>query len=251
LKALLLGLFLAASQGFQVPPNDGWVTDLAGMLSPAEEQALEARLDAYRVGTGHDVALLTVPSLAGRPIEEAALAVARKWKLGGEEKNDGALLFVARDEREVRIEVGRGLEGDLTDAVAGRIIRDVIVPEFRAGRFAQGLERGIDAMLAAIGGDLGPIERSSGGLDAQMGGISCFVSILMLVILLKILGRQRYRGGGGLGSALPWLILSTMSRGRAHGFGGGGGFRGFGGAGGFRGFGGGGGFSGGGASGRW
>lgn len=253
MNALLLGLFLAAAQDFQVPPVEGWVSDRAELLSASEEQALEALMDSYRVGTGHDIALLTLPSLEGRPIEEVAIRTFREWGLGSKDLNDGALLVVARDERELRIEVGRGLEGTLPDSVAGRIIRDVITPEFREGRMYAGIDAGIKAMHAAIGGDYGPIERSPGGKKASEGGVGCLIAMVLFFVLMRLFsGRGKGLGGsgGGLGGMLPWLILSTMSHGRSSGGGfSGGGFGG--GGGGFRGFGGGGGSSGGGASGRW
>lgn len=258
LHALALGAVLAHAQvsevpAFEVPANEGWVTDKAGLLRPDEERALEALAESYRVGSGQEIALLTLPDLGGRTVEEFALAVARKWKIGDRETSSGVLLLVAQAEREVRIEVGRGLEGTLPDSVAGRIVRDVIVPEFQAQRFSAGLTRGIEAIHAALGGDYGPLERS-GAKGGGGGGLASFVVLLVLVVLMTRMGR---RGGGGPGSsALPWLLAAQLgSLGRQGGGFGGGGFgggsgRGFSG-GGFRGFGGGGGFSGGGASGRW
>jgi uncharacterized protein len=252
-NALLLGLLFAAGQDFEVPRNDGWVTDLAGMLSESEEASLEALMDSYRVGTAHDVALLTLPDLGGRPIEEVALRTFREWELGDKDLSDGALLVVARDERELRIEVGRGLEGVLTDSISGRVIRDVIAPEFREGRFYPGIRAGIEAIHAAIGGDYGPIEETRGGRESGAGGVGCLVALALFIVFLRLAGRSGR--GGGLGGLLPWILLSSMGGGRSRGFGGrsfGGGFgsRGFGG-GGFRGFGGGGGSAGGGASGGW
>lgn len=245
LAALLaLGLALAAPQDFPIPANDGWVTDLAGLLRPEEERTLEALMESYRAGSGQEVALLTVPDLGGRTIEELALAVARGWKIGDRETSAGALLVVARDERKLRIEVGRGLEGTLTDSIAGRIIRDVIAPEFKAGRYYPGVRLGIEAIHAALGGDYAPIERGSGhskGAPAVLSGL-----VFWIVILLLILKR---RGRGAVGSALPWILASQI--GSAHrGSSGGGRVGGFSG-GSFGGFGGGGGFSGGGASGGW
>lgn len=257
MAAFACALLLLAAQGFEVPPADGWVTDRADLLGAEEERSLEALMESYRRGSGHDVALLTLPSLAGRSIEELALAVAREWKLGGVDTNDGALLLVARDDRQLRIEAGRGVEGTLTDSVAGRIVRDVIVPRLRDGRTFEALREGVLAIQAAIGGDYSPIERSPGARAARGGSLGCFVSLLLVLLVLRILsgrGPRGPRGRSALGGALPWLILSTMHRGggRSHaGMGGGfgGGFGG--GGGGFSGFGGGGGFSGGGASGSW
>jgi uncharacterized protein len=246
LHALALGALLAPGQ--EIPANDGWVTDKAGMLRPDEERALEALMESYRVGSGQEIALLTLPDLGGRPIEDVALAVARAWKIGDRQTSSGALLVVAQAERALRIEVGRGLEGALPDSVAGRIIRDVIVPEFRAERFSTGLTRGIEAIHAALGGDHGPVERAP-----QSGGEGGAAGALALLVLVIVLARMGGRGGrfgrryGGGSSALPWLIASQLGGLGHHGGGRSGGSSG----GGFSGFGGGGGFSGGGASGRW
>ncbi len=161
-KALLLCglLFAAASLAQQaIPRNDGWVTDGAGFLTPQQEQALEALMESYKVGSGHEIALLTVADLGGRSLERYALEVSREWGLGEKGRNNGALLFVAKAERKIRIEVGRGLEGNLTDSISGRIIRDVIGPEFKRGRMYEGLRGGIEAMHAAAGGEYGQIAR--------------------------------------------------------------------------------------------
>ena len=237
----------AAPQGPQVPENDGWVTDLAGLLDDRQESALEALMESYKQGSSHEVALLTVPSLGGRTIEELALAVGRAWKIGREGQNDGAILVVARDDRALRIEVGRGLEGTLTDSISGRIIRDVIAPEFKAGRFYDGLRKGIEAMHAAAGGDYGKLPRGHG--SAWGGAFATFVLFFIMMWML-IKSRPRGRGGRGGGSGVEPFLLGALLGHAMSGRGGGSGGGSFGG-GGFGGFGGGGGFSGGGASGGW
>ena len=246
--SLLLGAVLVLGSPADVPKPDGWVTDLGEMLSPREEASLEALMESYKSGTTHEIALLTVPNLGGESLESFSLEVAREWGLGEKDKNNGALLLVSRDDRKMRIEVGRGLEGELTDLWAGRIIRDVIRPQFKEGHFYEGMSEGIRAMHAAIGGDYGPIERTTAGRRSGNARSGCFSSIFMLLILLGLFGNRRRGGGGGGAGILPWLILSGMGGGSrgGGGFGGGGG-----GGGGFGGFGGGGGFSGGGASGGW
>jgi len=250
LPRLLSALFLAVAatsstaqeSRLAVPKNDGWVTDLAGMLSPAEESQLEKLMESYRAGTSHEIALLTVPSLHGEPIERFALEVGRAWGLGTKEKNNGALLVVSKEDRKLRIEVGRGLEGSLTDSICGRIIRGVIAPEFKRGRYGAGLEQGIIAIHEAIGGSYGRIPSSPQFPTSGLAGI--IPAFVILVILLAIVWnrRQGWRGRAR-GSALPWLLMGHGGSwggggGRSHG-------------GGFGGFGGGGGFSGGGASGGW
>ena len=241
--ALLLVLPLAAAAA--VPQNDGWVTDLAGFLSEDEERALETLMQSYETGSTNEIALLTVPDLGGEPIERYALEVARAWGLGKTERHNAALLVVARAERKVRIEVGRGLEGNVTDSISGRIIRDVIAPRFKRGSYHEGLRAGIEALHAAAGGDYAKIP---GGRKGRSAGPALLP--LILFILLIVLARSGRRGRGGRGGGLtPWILGSILasrgSRGGSSGWSGGGG------GGGFGGFGGGGGFSGGGASGGW
>ncbi len=257
LLVLALGPATVARGQVEVPANDGWVTDLAGMLSPAEERSLEALMESYKQGSTHEIALLTVPDLGGESVERFALEVARAWKIGSAETSNGALLLVSKGDRKIRIEVGKGLEGDLPDILAGRVIRNVITPAFKAGDFPGGLRKGVEAMHAAIGGDYGPIESSRGARrdrSVRGGGVAFF----MLLIFLAFLSRARRMGGSGEGMGIwPWLwILSSTNSGRGSfhaggGFGGSSSSGGFGGGGGFSGFGGGGGFSGGGASGGW
>ncbi len=230
LACFCLSPFLSASTQVDVPKNDGWVTDNAGILTASTERKLEALMESYRVGSGHEIAVLTVPELNGTSIERLALEVGRSWGLGEKGKNNGALLVVAYKDRKLRIEVGRGLEGELTDSRCGRIIRDIIAPHFRKGDTNRGIEEGVLAMHQVAGGEYGVLKRR-GKSGSDLGGV-----IIMIIALLLI-------GGGRMG-ILPWIIISGGGSGRGGGFGGGGG-------GGFGGFGGGGGFSGGGASGGW
>lgn len=247
--ALLFAAPAALAQKFEVPHFDGWVTDHAGMLTSGERRSLEERMESYRRGSGNDIALLTVPSLHGMPIEQFALLVGREWKLGSVEKNNGALLVVAKDDRAIRIEVGRGLEGTLPDVICGRIIRDVIAPRFERDDFAKGLREGVEALQRAAGGDYAalPARRARHG----SGSLGFVFGVLVVFALIRILLRAAGGGGryGGSGSIWPWLFVADSMRGSSGGFFGGSG--GGGGGGGFSGFGGGGGFSGGGASGGW
>jgi uncharacterized protein len=247
---LALLAFLLVQAG-EVPPHDGWITDRAGFLTEAQERELEALAESYRAGSGHEIAVLTVPDLGGRALEEFALEAGRSWGIGREEENDGALLVAARAEHALRIEVGRGLEGTLTDSISGRIIRDVIVPEFRSERYYEGLRAGLRAMHAAAGGDYGPLEDGPGA--RSRGTPAAGLVLVVLLILVAWLARRRRRLGGSTwgGSALPWILASELGRAGRSSRSYSGGFGGRAGGGGFRGFGGGGGFSGGGASGRW
>jgi uncharacterized protein len=240
----------------QVPKNEGWVTDLTGTLSAAQKSELSTLMESYKRGTTHEIAVLIVPSLNGASLENYALEVGRQWGMGTKEKNNAALLLVVKNERKIRIEVARGLEGSLTDSISGRIIRDVIAPNFKRGQFFEGVKAGVVAMHEAIGGNYGALPRGqSVAVDpGLLGLIGCLVPILFFVfIVLAIIARVR-RGSGA-------QRRSRWTRGWGGPFigpfgggswgGGGGGHSSGGGFGGFSGFGGGGGFSGGGSSGGW
>ncbi|MEZ6017190.1 MAG: TPM domain-containing protein [Planctomycetota bacterium] len=234
-----------------MPANEGWVTDLAGLISAGKEAELEALMESYRNGSGHEVAVLTVPSLGGGALEEFSLRVAREWRIGREGQSDGALLVIAAQERKTRIEVGRGLEGAVPDAIAGRLLRDVLAPALRAGRYDEGVEATVRALHAAAGGDYGPLERAE---DQGSSGVADVVVLAGFVLFTLVVMHKRRRGpsawGGGRGGFGPVIIggPGRAGGGFGGGFGAGGGG---GGGGGFGGFGGGGGFSGGGASGGW
>lgn len=135
-----------------VPPLTKRVNDYANLLSQPREDELESRLRDHEQRTGNQVAVLTITSLEGAAIETFALEVVESWRLGQAGKDNGALLLVAANDRELRIEVGYGLEPYITDAVSGRIIREQMVPRFRAGDFETGIMAGANAMLAQIEG---------------------------------------------------------------------------------------------------
>lgn len=231
-----------AAQTIEVPRADGWVTDLADLITPGDEAALESELEAWKRGSGHELAVLTIPTLGGRDIEGYALAIARAWKLGSKETSDGALLVVARDDRKMRIEVGRGLEGTLTDLMSNRILRDVLTPAFRRGEFSSGIRRGVEAIRAVAGGDSSKLPSESASHDRVEAVVAALVIVFVLLflaatVLSRITGARR-RGGfpyvGPMGGGWTGGGFSSRSSG-----------------GGFGGFGGGGGFSGGGSSGSW
>jgi uncharacterized protein len=229
-----------AARALDVPPLEGRrVNDRANALSPQMEAQLEAQLEAYERGTGHQLAVLIVSSLEGDSVEEYAVRVFESWKLGKQGKDDGVLMFVAVADRKIRIEVGYGLEGDLPDALVGRIIRDVMAPAFRQGDLAFGISRAVSAIAAATGGqgEALPAPRRTRGHEG--GGLSPYL-LLGLVVLLFLGGG---RGGGGF---LLGTVLGGLGRGGFGGGGFGGGSRSGGGFGG-----GGGGSGGGGASGGW
>lgn len=236
-----LTLFASSVAALDVPALKGQVNDYAGILDPAHAQALESKLATYERATGHQFALLTVPSLEGDVIEDVAVRAFEQWKLGDTKRDDGLLIVVAQEDRKLKIEVGYGLEGAVTDLFAGQVLRDVIAPAFREGRAAEGLDKAFDLLMAkAQGIEVGvPRPRARRGSGISAG------SVIFIVILILIFSRF---GGGGGGRRRRGGILFLPG-----GFGGGGGWGGGGGGGwGGGGFGGGGGSSGGGgASGGW
>ena len=137
----LIGIFLlylafsSSALALDVPPLRGHVNDYAGILSPRAVQELETRLADFERSDSTQLVVLTIPSLAGENLKEYSIKVAESWKVGMKGLDNGAILLIAKQERKVRIEVGRGLEGKLTDLVSGRIIRGEIAPRFKAGDF--------------------------------------------------------------------------------------------------------------------
>ena len=230
-----------AAESLEFPELTGRVVDAAEILSASTEQTLSGELAAFEERTGGtQIVVATVPSLEGRAIETYGYQLGRHWGIGQRGDDTGALLLVAPEERQVRIEVGYGLEGDLTDAISWDIIQGRILPLFRQGDFDTGVMEGARAMMAAVGGEYEPAaatERSAEQPERRI--IAAVIWIFVILILMGSFGRRR----GGVGRA---LLLGAMlgGGGRRGGFGGGG----FGG-GGFSG--GGGSFGGGGASGGW
>jgi len=152
-----LALALAApAAALEVPDLDGRVNDRAGMLSASSRRSLESALSAFEARGGVQIAVLTIPSLEGEPLEAFSLKTARAWGLGRKDVNDGVLFLISKNDRRMRIEVGHGLEGSLPDALAGRIIADETAPRFRAGDYDGGITAGVNAIMAASRGSYAP-----------------------------------------------------------------------------------------------
>jgi uncharacterized protein len=264
-----------------IPALSAHVTDLAQMLSPAERQALEAKLADWEARTTNQLAVLIVPTTHPEPIEAYSIRVAEKWRIGHTGKDNGVLLLAARDDRKLRIEVGYGLEGTLTDVTARRIIAESIAPLFREGKFAAGIEAGADRIIAVVaeGRPLPPlqagnVQRSSGnGFDFGgmlmilfiavpiVGGVlrAIFGKLVGSTIGAGIIGAAAWFAAGSIVIAIIAVIVgfvvmifvgtgSALAGGRGIGLPMGGGWTGGGGGGGSWS---GGGFGGGGASGGW
>ncbi|MET0580378.1 MAG: TPM domain-containing protein [Pseudoxanthomonas sp.] len=228
----------------------GRVVDQAGILSSSEESNLTGKLASLEKKTTIQLVVVTLKSLQNRTIEEWGLALGRGWGIGQAGKNNGVLLIVAPSERELRIEVGYGLEGTLPDATADSIIRNVIVPRFKAGNMVGGINDGVDAIGRALAGEAVaiPVSRSfaQSKTNWQPFVVVFFFAFIILVGHVRY-GRRRRKGGGYDPAGWYWDSTSggsSRSSGWSSGGGGGGG-----GGGGFSG--GGGSFGGGGSSGRW
>jgi uncharacterized protein len=250
--ALLLTLLLAvlphAALAQTFPPLTGRVVDQANILKPEERTALEAKLKAYEDKTSDQVVVATVSSLEGTSIEDYANRLFRAWQLGQKKNNNGALLLVAPAERKVRIEVGYGLEGALTDALSKVIITTAIAPQFQQGDFADGIDAGIDAILSILSGDAEEWQRRAEVREDPSSAMDTIITFLIIAFILFQIFRAM-RGGGRPGihrrrrGSGPWIIPT------GGGWSGGGGGWSGGGSGGFSG--GGGSSGGGGASGSW
>jgi uncharacterized protein len=158
LPILAAGLLLswlggAAVLAKEVPYLTGRVNDYAEMIDQVTEERIETKLGDFETATGAQVAVLTIESLEGDPLEDFSLRVVETWELGRQGVDDGLLLLVARDDRKMRIEVGYGLEGSLTDLESGRILNNILRPAFRSGEFAAGIEAGVDAIVGTLQGE--------------------------------------------------------------------------------------------------
>jgi uncharacterized protein len=254
LALFLLSAAFPAAAGIPVPRLSGPVVDEAGVLDGAWERRLSDLSRAARAqngGTGPQLQYLLVKTLDGEPVEDYSMRVAEAWKLGTKGKDDGVLVVVAVKDRKVRIEVGGGLEGGLTDAQSGRIIRTAIVPAFREGRYGEGLQAAGQQILGALGAmppGMAQAPRRQVQIQKEvpvLGALFAFLfslgaPVLFLLVVLFVIVRALFGFGRG-GPRGPW---------GGGGFGGGGGFSSGGSSGGGW-SGGGGGFSGGGASGSW
>lgn len=237
LFALLLSIGARAEMVF--PELTGRVVDNAALLDAATERDIAARLEAHGNATGNQVVVVTLPDLQGYPIEDFGYQLGRHWGIGQEGKNNGVLLIIAPSERKIRIEVGYGLEGELTDAISSNIIATRISPAFKRGQFDEGVSDAVSAIIDALGGKY-EMRKPKKAQQQEIPGW-LFVLLVLGVIIFNMFG-----GGSGFGSRGLGGRRGGFYAGGLGGFGGGGG--GFGG-GGFGG--GGGGFGGGGASGGW
>jgi uncharacterized protein len=211
LPFFILGLCwlpLVAS-GLDVPRLEGYVNDYAGMIQPSTKSKLDEALRSFEQSDSTQIVILTIPSLEGENIEEFGIKVAERWKIGHQGKDNGVLLIVSKRERKIRIEVGRGLEGKLTDLMAGRIIDQVIKPKFKQSDFDGGFIAGISALISATRGEFKAGPKS---VSRKQGNFPPFLTFLLFLgIFILILGSlSRLLGGIAGAIGLPALVYLTV-----------------------------------------
>ncbi len=275
-------LLLASQMAFalmEIPPLTQRVTDLTQTLSVHEKAAFEAKLESYQQTKGNRVVVLIVPSTKPEAIEQYSIRVTETWELSRDGVDDGVLLLIAKEDRKVRIEVGYGLEGAITDLYSKRIITELIRPHFRAGDYAGGIDKALNALMGLIDGEALPAPNKRKTDIGKLGNLLpllLFGGMVSGMMLRGIFGNffGSAANGGLIGAVLIFIGLSLLSAGiisaivfiftmrmGSRGVNGYGGYPTRGGGGGFGGggFGGGGlgggfstgGFGGGGASGSW
>jgi uncharacterized protein len=207
---LLNPLLLSA---LEVPPLTGRIVDLARVLPAHDSEHISARLEAHEQQTGNQVAVLILPSLEGEPVENYSHRVATTWKLGKKGTDNGVLLLIALKERKLRIEVGYGLEGTLTDLRSARIIRDEIVPRFKAGNIPAGVGAGVDAILRTIEGTYQAAEAPS--RDRLMPESSAFqyvvIGVFVGFLAGLVLSQGLRRARALLGAVLTFMVAQAAS----------------------------------------
>ena len=243
LMSLLISclLSLPSFAAFEVPKLKTRILDQANLLDAASKQQINQLLAGHEKASNNQVILVTLKDLQGFSIEQAGIEMARAWGVGQKEQDNGIVLILAQAERKVRIEVGYGLEGVMTDAVSATIIQEYMLPRFKTGDLSGGLVIGVQAIVAALGGEyIAPtVKGEKSGKGSGLPSI-IFMFIFMAFAAMNRLGSAGGRRGRSSLWLLPLMFLGGGSGGRGSGGGGFGGFSG-----------GGGGFGGGGASGGW
>jgi uncharacterized protein len=218
LLALMLCWAFAALADVAVPPLTGRVVDKTATLSSSDIASLDQTLKDFEARKGSQVAVLIVPTTQPETIEQYSLRVAEAWKIGRKKIDDGAILVVAKDDRKLRIEVGYGLEGALTDVTAKRIIDEVITPKFRNSDFGGGISDGVNRILRVIDGEPLPApapRQQNSGLLSNLDPFDPFLIFGLLFvggIFRRIFGRLfGSLATGGLAAGLLWLIAASLA----------------------------------------
>lgn len=200
---------------FDVPNYQNWVTDLANIYSTEFEEKLNNKIGEFEIETGAEIAVLTISKLPEASIEEYAVDVFEKWGIGKKGEDNGILLIIAKDNREMKIEVGYGLEGKITDGMAGRIIRDELTPQFKLENYEQGTMDAVDAMMGYVKGDMLDdaeiLTNDSIDRDKLFGGFKIIIlGGLFLIYAASFLGRSREFITGGIVGFIIGLFFSGL-----------------------------------------
>jgi uncharacterized protein len=201
-----------------VPPLHARVTDLTGTLSASERQAVEEKLADWEARTTNQLAVLIVPTTKPEPIEQYAIRVAEAWKIGQKGKDNGAILLIAKDDKQIRLEVGYGFEGVLTDLTSRRIIAETIAPLFSKGQFAAGINAGIDRIISVVG-EGKPLPEAEPRRRAPSHGFDIGTLALILLVAVPAIGAilRRILGnvggsvvGAGIVGGAAWLFAGSL-----------------------------------------
>ena len=194
-----------------VPPLRARVNDLAKILTAEKTQELEERLRQFERETSHQIAVLTIPSLEGEPIEDFGIRVAEAWQIGQRGAANGVILIIAQKERKIRIEVGRGLEGILPDVIASQIIREVIAPRYREGDYSGGIEAGIDSISKVTRGEvISKPSQTRARRNTPVAGMNVAGMLIIAALFAGLVGiSQRTIPRGGFGGAISAGVIGV------------------------------------------
>jgi len=210
---ILLAVNAAGAAALDVPKLEARVTDLAGLLAPEQIAALDKKLADLEATDSTQIAVLVIPSLEGEALEDYSMRVASAWRLGQKGRDNGALLLVAMKERKLRIEVGYGLESNLTDARSRRIIQDEILPRFREGEYYGGIDAGVTALIQTVRGVYQPSSRESRTSRKSTGKGPFDWIIILLLPALWLLSAVGALGRGIIGAAVGGFLMYTLAAG--------------------------------------
>lgn len=201
--------FCVPAYALEVPKLQGYVNDYAGMISAQAKTALEQELRTFEQSDSTQIVVLTIPSLEGEVLEEFSIKVAEQWKIGQTGKDNGIIVLVSKQDRKIRVEVGRGLEGQITDLMSGRIVDLVIKPKFKRGDFDGGLISGVHALIDAARGEF---KADSSRETRRPNGQSRLLTFLIFggiaILVLGSVSRPAGAVGGAVGLPLSMLLAS-------------------------------------------
>jgi uncharacterized protein len=208
-------LLARAAAALDVPPLRARVNDLAGVLPPERAQALEARLARFEQETSHQIVVLTVPTLGDDALEDFSIRVADAWKVGQKGVDNGAIVLVVPQDRKARIEMGRGLQGVIPDVIASRILRDRMIPRFRDGDYARGIEDGVAALESAARGEVIPeAQRPSREPGHEPLAVALFAGLFGAIFATPLRhGRLRPLSAlvaAAIAGVVAWVVLALV-----------------------------------------